>query len=44
MFKIGETPPFEANPIEHADFLELECLRQSDRSASGQQFSTASAR
>jgi len=41
MFKIGETPSFEANPIEHADFLEIECLRQSDRNASGADLSRA---
>src|SRR5262245_14542454 len=35
MFKIGETPSMSADPIEHADFLELECMRQSDRNASG---------
>ena len=35
MFKIGEVPSLQAGPIEHADFLELECLRQSDRNASG---------
>jgi len=35
MFKIGRVPSLQAGPIEHADFLELECLRQSDRNASG---------
>ena len=35
MFKIGHAPGVHAGPIEHADFLELECLRQSDRNASG---------
>jgi hypothetical protein len=35
MFKIGETPSMSADPIEHADYLEIECLRQSDRNASG---------
>lgn len=35
MFKIGRVPSIQAGPIEHADYLELECLRQSDRNASG---------
>lgn len=35
MFKIGETPSVTAHPIEHADYLEFECLRQSDGNASG---------
>jgi hypothetical protein len=35
MFKIGEVPSVQAGPVEHADFLEIECLRQSDRNASG---------
>jgi hypothetical protein len=35
MFKIGTTPAVTAGPLEHADFLELECLRQSDGNASG---------
>lgn len=35
MFKIGETPSVTAHPIEHADYLEFECLRQTDGNASG---------
>src|SRR3954453_15848997 len=35
MSRIGDVPSVQAGPIEHADFLELECLRQSDRNASG---------
>ena len=35
MFKIGRVPSLQAGPVEHADFLELECLRQSDHGASG---------
>lgn len=35
VFKIGTTPPRSAHPDAHADFLELECLRQSDGNASG---------
>lgn len=34
-FKVGETPSARANRIEHADFLEIECLRQTDLNASG---------
>jgi hypothetical protein len=34
-FKICEVPSPNADPVEHADYLELECLRQSDRNASG---------
>ena len=41
MFKIGEVPSLQAGPIEHADFLELECLRQSDRNASGSDLAAA---
>ena len=36
MFKIGETPTLTAHPTDHADYLEIECLRQSDGNASGQ--------
>ena len=35
MFKLGSAPLQSADPIDHADYLELECLRQSDRNASG---------
>ncbi|MFO0797091.1 MAG: hypothetical protein U0804_06405 [Gemmataceae bacterium] len=35
MFKIGETPNPTAHPNDHADFIELECLRQTDGNASG---------
>ena len=35
MFKLGDAPLPTADPIDHADFLEIECLRQSDRNASG---------
>lgn len=41
MFKIGEVPSLQAGPIEHADFLEIECLRQSDRNASGNDLAAA---
>lgn len=41
MFKIGEAPSLQAGPVEHADFLELECLRQSDRNASGSDLAAA---
>jgi len=41
MFKIGEVPSLQAGPIEHADFVELECLRQSDRNASGNDLAAA---
>jgi len=36
MFKIGETPSLSADPTDHADYLEFECLRKSDGKASGQ--------
>jgi hypothetical protein len=44
MFKIGEVPSLQAGPIEQADFLELECLRQSDRNASGSDLAAAPGR
>jgi hypothetical protein len=44
MFKIGATPPLGAGAVEHADFLELECLRQSDRNASGEDLKAALSR
>jgi hypothetical protein len=41
MFKIGETPLHSEDAIHHADFIELECLRQSDKSYSGHDLSSA---
>ena len=35
MFKIGSVPSLVAGSIEPADFLEIECLKQSDRNISG---------
>lgn len=35
MFKIGQAPMHTEDPIHHADYVEIECLRQSDRSYSG---------
>jgi hypothetical protein len=40
MFKIGESPSVRAGPVEHADYLELECLRKRDRFASGADLTT----
>jgi hypothetical protein len=34
MFRLGQTPSPRANAVELADYVEIECLRQSDRNAS----------
>ncbi len=35
MFKLGQAPMHTDDPIHHADYIEIECLRQSDRNYSG---------
>jgi len=35
MFKLGQTPPHTEDPIHLADYIELECLKQSDLNYSG---------
>jgi len=44
MFKIGQTPMHTEDPIHHADYIELECLRQSDLNYSGGDLSAAFSR
>jgi hypothetical protein len=44
MFKIGTAPPHTADQIDHADYLELECLRQSDLNISGADLSAVFSR
>ena len=41
MFKLGNVPSPSADSLEHADFLEIECLRQSDNNASAADLAAA---
>ena len=41
MFKMGEVPSPRAAAVEHADYLELECLRKGDKEASGADLAAA---
>src|SRR5205823_19035 len=41
MFKIGQAPTPRADSVEHADYLEIECLRRSDARVSGADLAAA---